>query len=247
MLVGTGDCVERSESILAFLQGQGSAAVTLPLACDSEPTQSLRVEIDESLQLAPDGPGLVLFTSGTTGLPKGAILPRITLTDVRLAEPGECSINYRPGHWIGGARTLISAMLSGSEIYALGESGSAVNVLEAFKRHPITHVVFNPTLLRTIKELLIDQTGSVPLEKLSETAGWFKSLKLMGSTTGVVEASTIKFWTNLTGVGLHIGYSATELGGPTITTKSPTDVSVRLMQSQICVVMQDLVLIPCRG
>lgn len=221
ILVGSNDCIERAAKIAAFVNSQGGAAFTLPISHDAEPVRVSNVDIDEDLQLAPGGPGMVLFTSGTTGLPKGAILPRNCFTNVTLANPGEACINYRPGHWIGGARTLIMPMLSGKELYTLGEKGSAKEVLNAFRTHRITQAAFTPTLLRNMRELLINSDGQVPNEKRDEYASWFKALDGLKCSAGMIDHSTLKFWTGLTGLHMYIGYSATELGGLTIATRDP--------------------------
>ncbi|PKK48947.1 hypothetical protein CI102_7970 [Trichoderma harzianum] len=221
ILIGSNDCIERAAKIAAFINSQGGTAFTLPISHDAEPIRASNVDIDEGVQLAPDGPGMVLFTSGTTGLPKGAILPRNCFTNVSLAKPGEACINYRPGHWIGGARTLIMPMLSGKELYTLGEKGSAKEVLNAFRTHRITQAAFTPTLLRNMRELLINSDGQVPNEKRDEYASWFKALDGLKCSAGMIDHSILKFWTDLTGLHMYIGYSATELGGLTIATRDP--------------------------
>ncbi|KKO97290.1 hypothetical protein THAR02_10610 [Trichoderma harzianum] len=195
ILVGSNDCIERAAKIAAFVNSQGGAAFTLPISHDAEPVRASYVDIDADVQLAPDGPGMVLFTSGTTGLPKG--------------------------HWIGGARTLIMPMLAGKELYTLGEKGSAKEVLNAFSTHRITQAAFTPTLLRNMRELLINGDGQVPNEKRDEYASWFKALDGLKCSAGMIDHSTLKFWTGLTGLHMYIGYSATELGGLTIATRDP--------------------------
>ncbi len=224
-----------------------------PSRCQSQITRSLfrhpTLKLTKTFSFRQRA--LAWFSSrrGTTGLPKGAILPKTCFTGVDLAEPGEVSVNYRPGHWIGGARTLIMSTIAGREIHSLGEKGSAENVLNAFRSHRITRCAFNPTLLRRMKELLVNEDGIVPEDKRSEYAGWFQGLARLTCSAGMVEPSTQKFWTDLTGLPMYIVYSATELGGPTIATRDPTyvcgaillDLASVLVFSELTVVAQGLI------
>lgn len=193
---------------------------------DSQPVQAAGVEIDDSIRLAPEGPGIVLFTSGTTGRPKGVILPRICFTRTKFSGQGEAAINHYPAHWVGGARTLIISALTGKNVYTLGGSGDAKTVLETFKKHLITSFNFNTRILGHLKELMTDETGHLPQEKRGEYASWFRGLRELGCSGGVIDPSTKRFWLDLTGVLIHNVYTGTELGAPVLETRGDLEVFV---------------------
>lgn len=216
MLVGQ-DCMERAEKIRAYVnehEDSGSLAL-LPVLCTGEPIEIIDVGIDDTLQMAPEGPGMIMFTSGTTGLPKGAVLPRrcFASTSVQVDEPNSTAINYRPCHWLGGAESLIEPMLTGMKLYAIGEKADAEAVLETFKKHRITCASFSPTLLRQIKDLLTDENAQVPKEEQQECSSYFRGLSIIRCIAGMPELSTIKFWTGMTGLPFENVYGTTELGG----------------------------------
>ncbi len=77
------DCTPRlllHEEHLADVAGSARRAAALPpqtLACPGDYERGLAeaVPISDSVPVAPDDPMLLLYTSGTTGVPKGALLP----------------------------------------------------------------------------------------------------------------------------------------------------------------------------
>jgi malonyl-CoA/methylmalonyl-CoA synthetase len=227
MLIGGRDDTERAAKIITYDKEHGGVRFALPISLDSDPVQPSDTEIDDTIRLAPDGPGIVLFTSGTTGRAKGAILPRACFTRTKLAQPGKVAISYYPAHWIGGARTLIISVLTGKKVYALGESYSARSVLETLKNHRITQISFSPRLLSELKDLLVDQTGKVPQGKQDEYASWFRGLHELRCSGGVIEPPTKRFWTDLTDLPFRNIYAGTELGSPVIMTQEGQQAMVR--------------------
>lgn len=212
--------METGEAIRAHIHDKDQSLTLLPISCDAPPRNIDNLVIDETLQLNPDEPGLIVFTSGTTGYSKGVVLRRRLFSSAPVAKPGSATISYRPIHWLGGAGDIIVAMVTGKKLYALGEKSGAVDMLDTMRDYNITHAVFWPLYLRRIKDIITSQR----VEERARWPGHFKALGVIRCTSGVLEPSAIQFWTDLTGLPFENRYSATEFGGMVISGISTTQV-----------------------
>jgi O-succinylbenzoic acid--CoA ligase len=105
------------------------------------------------------GAALVLYTSGTSGRPKGAILTFASLiasarAQARLLGPSEPSDRWllcMPLFHVGGLSILIRSALAGSAV-VLYERFEVERVSEALEREGITHVSFVATMLTRVLE-----------------------------------------------------------------------------------------------
>ncbi|KJZ74545.1 hypothetical protein HIM_06141 [Hirsutella minnesotensis 3608] len=214
LLVGR-ERVDKAEAIRAHIdehdKSPGSLTL-LPISCDASPLSIAHACIDEAAQVDPNGPGLIMFTSGTTGRLKGVVLPRRCYAEAVLAELGSVTISHRPAIWVGGLRDIIVPAVTGIKLFALGEMASAAQVLHAFAQHRITHAAFSPPILRQMKDLLTSRCGEISEEERAKWHGRFKPLGAIRCSASVLEPSAIQFWTHLTGLPFENMYGATELG-----------------------------------
>jgi malonyl-CoA/methylmalonyl-CoA synthetase len=217
VLVGK-DSLKITASILDDLQSRDSTTrvMVIPISTGGMPIDPNNVKIDHSRFMKPDGPGLVLFTSGTTGPPKGAILPRRLFAQVEAAQLGEATFNCRPGHWFGGNRSLLEPVLSGQRVYILPElqgRDRTEAVLGIFRNYRITYAMFTPTLLRDMRDALLMGRQELSKAERDYWHGRFGDLSRIRCATGVVEQSVRQFWTRLSGCPFENNYGSTELGG----------------------------------
>jgi fatty-acyl-CoA synthase len=102
--------------------------------------------------VSPTDPALVIFTSGTTGAPKGAVLSHRAVvghlrewTDHLGLRADDCSIMASPLFWtFGCTMNAVVPLLAGSSI-ALLERFAARPFLEAMLEHGVTHLQGVPT------------------------------------------------------------------------------------------------------
>ncbi|KAH6843247.1 hypothetical protein B0I37DRAFT_330943 [Chaetomium sp. MPI-CAGE-AT-0009] len=214
LLVGDG-CTDKAASISAFVRGQGNSFEWAAIFSESsmkldQNLISIDAEIDSSLRLSPRGPGILLFTSGTTGRPKGVVLPRSCLGVPDRVETSASGVvvSHRACHWIAGTTSLISPILSGKTLHVLGENATSEDILDALLRLHPTHVCFTPTILREMKALMLSR-GS-PLEQY---AAGFQNLSQVRCAAAPIEPSLREFWTGLTGLPFENIYGCTEAGG----------------------------------
>ncbi|KAF7556725.1 hypothetical protein G7Z17_g1218 [Cylindrodendrum hubeiense] len=175
--------IDKGNQISKHIQQDGHGAISvLPISSDAPSLAALEVDIDESLQVNPQSPGLVICTSGTTGPPKGAVLPKCWLNIPSRLEPDGASISHRPPHWIGGATKKI------------------------------THMGFNPGLLRQLKDVYTYELMNLPDDEREQYLNGFRNIVKMSSSGSMLPPQLQQFWTTLSGRSFEILYGSTETG-----------------------------------
>ncbi|KAL7932159.1 adenylate-forming enzyme AfeA [Trichoderma chlorosporum] len=208
------NCTEKAADICNFVKTSGNPSLLAPcpISSNTEPQTSMDLKIDDSTPLDPSGPGIVLFTSGTTGPPKAAVLPRRSLTLEYPVTPGSAGANWRAGHWIGGADSLIRPILAGQTLYCVGWNAAVKDILQAFTDHQITFALFNPTLLRQMRDLIAGETGILTEEVKNNYCTLFRGLSTIMCGGNGIEESVRQFWFDLTGLPFENFYASTEMG-----------------------------------
>jgi acyl-CoA synthetase (AMP-forming)/AMP-acid ligase II len=112
--------------------------------------------VDPDVRTGPDDVVLLLYTSGTTGVPKGAQLTNRNMWfGERLSRETwgftESSVNLvgMPMFHIGGIGYGMSAVIVGGHTVLLRVADPAV-IISAIERHRVTHAFFVPAVVQTI-------------------------------------------------------------------------------------------------
>ncbi len=112
--------------------------------------------IDPHVATATDDVVLLLYTSGTTGVPKGAELTHRNMSySARLSletwgfTPRSVNLVAMPMFHIGGIGYGMSAVISGGHTVLMRESDPA-SIIAAIERHKVTHAFFVPAVIQTI-------------------------------------------------------------------------------------------------
>ena len=111
---------------------------------------------DPQVAVAPDDPVFLLYTSGTTGMPKGAELTHRNMSySARLSletwgfTPASVNLVAMPMFLIGGIGYGMSAVISGGTTVLMRETDPAA-LINAIERHRVTHAFFVPAVIQTI-------------------------------------------------------------------------------------------------
>jgi acyl-CoA synthetase (AMP-forming)/AMP-acid ligase II len=126
----------------------------------------------------PDDPAVLLFTSGTTGEPKAAVLRHRHLTSYVLetvefmgADPDDAALVSVPPYHIAGIAAVLSSVWSGRRLVYLPQF-SAEMWVDLAAAQAVTHAMVVPTMLGRILEVLVERDEQLPaLRHLSYGGG----------------------------------------------------------------------------
>jgi len=126
----------------------------------------------------PEDPAVLLFTSGTTGEPKAAVLRHRHLTSYVLetvefmgADPEDAALVSVPPYHIAGIAAVLSSVWSGRRLVYLPQF-SAESWVDLAAREAVTHAMVVPTMLGRILEVLAERDEELPaLRHLSYGGG----------------------------------------------------------------------------
>jgi amino acid adenylation domain-containing protein len=132
---------------------------TVLVVDDIEPADSWAADGGPAL---PDDPACLLYTSGTTGAPKGVVHSSRSLLHFAMNYANALHIctedrisDFRPMSMIGGVRDVLAALLNGASLYPLDAKREGVAAMAAWLReHEITVSFFSSPLFRVFAEAL---------------------------------------------------------------------------------------------
>jgi long-chain acyl-CoA synthetase len=166
--------------------------------------------------IMPDAPALLLYTSGTTGLPKGVMISNANLAHV------ECmareawgfatdSVNLvaMPLFHIGGIGYGMMALSQGGHTVLL-QAADPTSILAAIRAHSVTHAFFVPTVIYRLVEHA-DATGAAPT-----------SLQRIMYGAAPIGESLLRRAVTTFGCEFNHAYGMTETAG-TVITLAPED------------------------
>ena len=156
----------------------------------------------------PEDDLLILYTSGTTGYPKGAAISHraeIARATIAMADgqlyPGRGTITWSPLYHIGGTDPTLGELMNGDTTFVV-DGFQPTQLLEIMSRETLGNVTLMPASIgRVIEEL--HRTGLRP-----------KSLMTCGAMADLVPRHQIGEVTSLLNARFRNTFGATETGGP---------------------------------
>ncbi len=174
-------------------------------------TELPSAENGEVVEVAPDDPAVIMFTSGTTGLPKGAVITHRNLmsavtayADVLGLTAQDKTILAVPIYHITGLSALLCFFVHVGGTIHLHRKFSAPDVLAAIRDHGITFLHGSPTVFI----LLCQAAGKAAL-------GAFPSLRSIACGAGHLNEGVISELTQFfPHAAIHTIYGLTETTSP---------------------------------
>ncbi len=188
------------------------------LAARTEPTLVLGPAYEQALTAAapvadpepldPEAPLLILYTSGTTGLPKGAVISHraeIVRNLVMRAElgiaPTDGYVAWSPLYHMGGAEYSLATLMTGGTVFVV-DGFDAERLATIIEAEPIGWLLLMPGMVGRFADLL-EARGTRP-----------RGIKLCGVMADLVPPADIARITRLLGAPYANTFGATETGNP---------------------------------
>lgn len=166
-------------------------------------------------ELTPDRRAMILYTSGTTNLPKGVVTTHAnleaqisTLVDVWQWSSSDHTLCVLPLHHVHGIINVVScALWSGATVEFL-PNFSAEAIFATFQRGQINVFMAVPTIYFK----LIAYWESLPDEQRQQITATLAKFRLMVSGSAALPVSVMEKWKTVSGHTLLERYGMTEIG-----------------------------------
>lgn len=210
-------CIDLVEPVL-IVTSQRFAATVRSLELRDRPTIVLEETYERLLAEAPplgtlpdvdpeDGL-VILYTSGTTGLPKGALISHraeiarnaVLRMDMH-AKPSDGFIAWAPMFHMGSTDQVLGALMSGATVFIV-DGFEAETIVDLMEHHELGWMLLMPGSIEPVVEIL-QRTGRRP-----------KSIRVAGAMADLVPKHLIAELSRLTGAPYLNSFGSTETGLP---------------------------------
>ena len=218
----SSDAMKLGTSIEQLVKAQNSSshltAIDVSPSLHNPPLYPTDIKVSSHLYLSDNAPGVVIFTSGTTGPPKGAVMRRGFIFDTALAVadhynlgPSDTMLHILPVHHATGIGiNFFPCLISGCVIEFKSGSFSAEWVWERWRRGGVTVFSGVPTIYMRMMRFF-EQTLSARRD-VDEYVQGARKIKACLCGTSALPKPIADFWAEILGKKILLRYGGTEFG-----------------------------------
>ena len=218
----SSDAMKLGTSIEQLVKAQNSSshltAIDVSPSLHNPPLYPTDIKVSSHLYLSDNAPGVVIFTSGTTGPPKGAVMRRGFIFDTALAVadhynlgPSDTMLHILPVHHATGIGiNFFPCLISGCVIEFKSGSFSAEWVWERWRRGGVTVFSGVPTIYMRMMRFF-EQTLSAQRD-VDEYVQGARKIKACLCGTSALPKPIADFWAEILGKKILLRYGGTEFG-----------------------------------
>ena len=165
----------------------------------------------ENWTIADEQPGIVFFSSGSSGMPKGVIHSRAIFHGIQ-AVKDEAILIYRPASWIAGSKPVIQCILSGARAEIISPEADPKLIWERLRATQLTVVASSIMLWQRLARYYQEVLAHLPDRDREEYVQSARAIRIPIIGGGVPPSSLLKFWKEELQVPLVTQYGCTEVG-----------------------------------
>ncbi|KAJ5135243.1 uncharacterized protein N7515_004521 [Penicillium bovifimosum] len=223
-LVASTTSEQTAQSVIRFMEEQKGVRIPCvsPIASHFSPTLIPADEMAISSGLVPDmnGAALVIFTSGTTGPPKGAVQRRSYISGNGEADADHYRITDQdtvlhilPVHHASGVGlTFLPFLAAGASIEFRSGSFDTAWTWERWRRDGLTFFSGVPTIYMRMMRYYEENIANQPPEVRDQYIAGARRIRVMLCGTSALPGPVQEFWHQLRNKPILTRYGATEFG-----------------------------------
>lgn len=192
--------------------------ISVAESLNNPPLHPNEIKVSSDLYLSDNAPGVVIFTSGTSGPPKGAVMRRGFIHDTALSVadayelgPQDTMLHLLPVHHATGiGLNFFPSLISGCVLEFKSGSFSAEWTWERWRRGGITVFSGVPTIYMRMMRYFEQKLAAKP--NVTEYLQGARSIKACLCGTSALPKPIADFWAHILGKRIVLRYGATEIG-----------------------------------